>query len=315
MGKLLVHIAENGHSFELECFEYTLVEAVQQFLESVTGIQFHDQLLLCLGMKLEPQRPFSTYRLPSDDREVFLFNKARMRRDSLPPAAEQVDTIDIPDPQGPSSSHNPNPLDDAPDPALKALPSYERQFRYHFQRGDAIYRRTRAKMDICERLFREQKVQERALDIAGRNLDHFYRMILQNYRDFEKFYSQQHRRHTNLLANFGRDIEKWRACKIIPALQSSSRRCLLDFVKEENLRKIAEDCSSSHRQFENKVLDFKQEFGELKCNAEHLFSSKASFRIRELETAIKEHQRFINEQKSIMQTLRYSHSLSSNLMD
>ncbi|GMQ02276.1 hypothetical protein CsSME_00048579 [Camellia sinensis var. sinensis] len=71
-GKLLVHIAENGHSFELECDEYTVVEAIQRFLESVSGIPLNDQLLLCLDMKLESQRPLSAYKLPSDDREVFL---------------------------------------------------------------------------------------------------------------------------------------------------------------------------------------------------------------------------------------------------
>ncbi|KAL3532991.1 hypothetical protein ACH5RR_006512 [Cinchona calisaya] len=315
MGKLLVHISENGRSFELECDEYTLVEAVQRFLESVTGIQFNDQLLLCLDMKLESKRPLSTYGLPSDDREVFLFNKARMRSNSPSPDAEQVEIIDIPEPQVPSSSYNPHPLDDASDPALKALSCYEIQFRYHFQYGHAIYSRTLAKMDSCERLSREQKVQERALDIAVRNLDHFYGMILQNYRDFEKFYSQQHRRHTNLLTNFGRDIEKLRACKILPALQSASRRCLLDFVKEENLLKIVEDCSSSHKQFENKVSDFKQEFGELKRNAEHLFSCKASLLIGELETTIKEHQRYINEQKSIMQTLSKDVNTVKKLVD
>lgn len=304
MGKLMVHIAENGHSFELDCDEYTLVEAVQRFLESVTAIQANDQLLLCLDMKLESQQPLSTYRLPSDDREVFLFNKARMRANSPSPPAEQVE---IPDPHLPSSSHDPHPLDDATDPALKALPSYERQFRYHFQFGKAIFNRTLAKMGICERLFRELKVQERALDIAGRNLDHFYRMILQNHREFDKFYSQQHRRHVNLLANFGRDIERLKVCKVLPQLQSSNRKSLLDFVKEENLLKNVEDCSSSHRQFENKVSEFKQEFGELKRNAEHLFSLKASLLIGELETTIKEHQQLINEQKSIMQTLRFSH--------
>ncbi|KAK6156657.1 hypothetical protein DH2020_010905 [Rehmannia glutinosa] len=166
MGKLVVHIAENGHSYELDCDEYTLVEAMQKYLESVCGIPFDDQLLLCLDMKLESQRPLSTYKLPSDDREVFLFNKARMRSNSPSPPSEQIEIIDIPDPPSPSSSHNAHPLDDAPDPALKALPSYERQFRYHFQCGHAIYSRTLAKIETCERLLQEQKVQERALEIA-----------------------------------------------------------------------------------------------------------------------------------------------------
>ncbi|KAK4732887.1 hypothetical protein R3W88_025875 [Solanum pinnatisectum] len=38
VGKLLVLIAENGQSYELNCDEYTLVDAVQQYLESVSGI-------------------------------------------------------------------------------------------------------------------------------------------------------------------------------------------------------------------------------------------------------------------------------------
>ncbi|CAI9098723.1 OLC1v1035416C1 [Oldenlandia corymbosa var. corymbosa] len=314
MGKLPVHIAENGHSFQLDCDEYTLVEAIQRYLESGTAIQVNDQLLLCLDMKLEPAQPLSTYGLPSDGREVFLFNKARMRSNSPSPPAEKVEITDIPDPPVPSS-HDHHPLDDATDPALKALALYERQFRYHFQFGQAIYSRTLAKIDVSERLFRELKVQERALEIAAHNLDHFYRMILQNYKDFEKFYSQQHRRHVNLLTNFGRDIERLKAWKVCPQLQSPNRRCLLDFVKEENFRKIVEDCSSSHRQFENKVLQFKREFGELKRNAEHLFSSKASFLIGGLETTLKEHQRYINEQKSIMQTLSKDVNTVKKLVD
>lgn len=316
MGKLVIHIAENGHSYELDCEEYTLVEAVQKFLESVCGIPFNDQLLLCLDMKLDSQRPLSTYKLPSSEREVFLFNKARMRSNSPSPPLEQCEIIDMPDPPMPSSSHNPHPLDDASDPALKALPSYERQFRYHFQCGDAIYSRTLAKAEICDRLLQEQKVQERALEIAKGNLDYFYRIVLQNYSDFMKCYSQQHRQHNSLLVNYGRDLERLRAIRLHPSLQSSNRKCLLDFVKEENLRKTVEDCSSSHRQFENKVSEFKQEFGDLKRNTENLFSGKASFLVKDLELAIKEHQRFINEQKSIMQALRsISLSLSQNPPD
>ncbi|KAL2465680.1 Autophagy-related protein 17 [Abeliophyllum distichum] len=260
-GKLVVHIAENGHSYELDCDEYTRVEAVQKHLESVSGIPFKDQLLMCLNMKLELQCLLSVYKLPSNDREVFLFNKARMRSDSPPPGPEQVEVIDIPDPPLTSSSHNPHPLDDATDPALKALPSYERQFRYHFHSGHSIYRRALAKIETCERLFQEQKVQETALEIARCSVDHFYKMILQNYTKFMERYTQQHQSHNNLS----------------------------NFVKVENLWKMVEDCSSSHRQIENKVSEFKEEFGELKRNIELLFSSRASFLINELDIAMKDH--------------------------
>ncbi|KAF4363584.1 hypothetical protein F8388_002125 [Cannabis sativa] len=85
---------------------------------------------------------------------------------------------------------------------------------------------------------------------------------------------------------------------------SSTRKCLLDFVKEENLRKSAENCSSSHKQFESKVSQFKQMFNEIHRKMDEVFSSRASPPIRNLEQIIKDHHRFINEQKSIMQSLR-----------
>nr|XP_043625256.1 autophagy-related protein 11-like [Erigeron canadensis] len=316
-GKLLVHIAENGHSFELDCDEDTLVEAVQQFLESLSGIRLNDQLLLYLDMKLDPQNPLSAYKLPSEDGEVFVFNKSKMRTNSAPPGPEELELSEsnYPDPPRPCSSHDTHPLDEASDPALKALPSYERQFRYHYQLGDAIYRRTLVKFDACERLAREQMVQEKALEIARANLDHFYKMILQNYMDFVKCYSQQQRTHSNLLVNFGRDLERLKSIKLLPVLQTVDRKCLLDFVKEDNLRKMVDDCSNSHRQFENKVGDFKQEFGELKRSTEHLFSSKASILSRDLGRTVKEHEHHINEQKSIMQALSKDVGLVKKLVD
>ena len=165
-GQLLVHIAENGHSFELDCNENTLVESVMRSIQSVTGINFGDQLVLCLDMKLESQRPLSAYKLPSDEREVFIFNKARLQNNSPVPPPEQVDIPSHLEPPPPASSHDPHPLDDASDPALKALPSYERQFRYHYHRGHVIYTGTMMKYEHCERLLREQMVQERAVEVA-----------------------------------------------------------------------------------------------------------------------------------------------------
>lgn len=302
-GKLLVHIAENGRSYELSCDETTLVEAVMRRIASETGISLNDQLVLCLDTKLESQRPLSAYNLPSDDREVFIFNKARLQTNSPPPPSERVNIHDNLEPSLPSSSHDPHPLDDASDPALKALPSYERQFRYHYHRGQAIYSHTILKYDHCERLLREQMVQVRALEIARGNLDQFYRMINQNYGDFMKRYIQQHRMHSDLLVNFVRDAEKLKSIKLHPALQTSSRKCLLDFVKEENLRKTVENCKSSHKQFENKVSQFKQTFGEVKRRVEELLSGRAFLPIKNLEQSIKENQRYLTEQKSIVQSL------------
>nr|XP_043622099.1 autophagy-related protein 11-like isoform X2 [Erigeron canadensis] len=316
-GKLLVHVAENGHSYELNCDEDTLVASVQKYLESLSGIHLNDQLLLYLAMKLEPQQPLSTYKLPLDDKEVFLYNKSKMRNNSTPPQPEEIESPDKihPDPSRPSSSSNdPHPLEDAADPALKALASYAIQFRYHYQFGDAICRRTLLKYEICERLLREQKVQEKALEIARGNLDHIYKMILHNYTDFVRRYSHQQKSHSNLLVNFWRDLERLRAIKLIPVLQTDSCKCLSDFVKDENLSKMMEDCNNLHRQFESKVGDFKQEFRELKGSTEQLFSSAASIISSDLEKTIKEHRHYITEQKSIMQALSKDVSMVKKLV-
>lgn len=314
-GKLVVRIAENGQTFELNCDGTTQVEVVMRWIESASGINFNDQVVLCLDMKLESQRPLSAYKLPANDREVFIFNKARLQINSPAPPVQQIDVVEVADPTPPALLQNPHPLDSASDPALKALPSYEREFRYHYQRSQAIYSRTVAKYEICDGLLKELKVQERALEVARSNVDQFYRLLYQNYLDFIKRYKHQHRVHSDLLVNFGRDIEKLRFIKLHPALQTDTRSCLLDFVKEESIQKSAEICTSSHRQFENKVLQFQQMFNDVKRRVEEFFPIRASVTIRNLEQNVKEHQRYISEQRSIMQSLSKDVNTVKKLVD
>ncbi|XP_010542233.1 PREDICTED: autophagy-related protein 11-like [Tarenaya hassleriana] len=314
-GKLLLCVAENGHSFEFECNETTPVEAVMRFVESVSGISFNDQLLLSLDMKLESQKLLSAYRLPASDREVFVFNKARLQSSSPAPPLEEVDIQEVPDPLLPASMPNHHPLDDASDPALKALPSYERLFRSHSLKGRAIFKSTFVKYETCEKLIRERKVQERAVEVATRNLDQYYRVIYQNFLEFMKRYKHQHRLHYDLLMNFARDFEKLRSGKLHPALQTDSRKCLLDFIKEDSLKKAAENCGSSHKQFESKIAQFQQMFVEVKRKVEELFACRASLSNKNLELAFKDHERFINEQRSIMQSLSKDVNTVAKLVD
>ncbi|GKV18115.1 hypothetical protein SLEP1_g28536 [Rubroshorea leprosula] len=315
-GELVVHIAENGHSFRVGCVETTLVGTVMRLIEPVSGISFNDQLVLCADKKLEPQCPLSAYKLPSGDREVFIFNKLRLQSNSTPPPPESVDFLEVADPPPPASSNRRHPLDDAVDPALKALPSYERQFRYHYNLGHAIYRRTQVKYEHCERLLSKLKVQEKALDVAMSNVIQYYRVIDQNCSEFVKRYKQQYHMHSDLLTNFERDIHKLRSTQLHPTLQTATRKCLLDFVKEENLRKTLDNCSSSHKQFENKVSQFlNRTFAEVKQKAEDLFSCGSSSPIKKLELTIKEHQRYLNEQNSIMQSLSKDVNTVRKLVD
>ncbi|XP_009108968.1 autophagy-related protein 11 [Brassica rapa] len=318
-GKLILCVAENGHSFEFKCSETTTsVESVMRFVESVSGIAFSDQLLLSLDMRLEPQKLLSAFGLPASDREVFVFNKAKLQSNSHPPSPEEVvDSQGVDDDALPPASlhdHH-HPLDDALDPALKALPLYERQFRYHFHKGRTVYNCTVVKHENCERFTREQKVQQRAVEVATRNLEQYYRVIHQNFLEFMKRYKHQHRLHSDLLMNFERDIERLRSAKVHPCLLTDSRRCLLDFVKEDNLKKAVENCASSHRQFENKIAQFQQMFVEVKRKVEELFACRASLSVKNLEVTVKDHERFIDEQKSILQSLSKDVNTVKKLVD
>ncbi|XP_072962242.1 autophagy-related protein 11 [Typha angustifolia] len=311
--KLLVHVAENGHSFEFECDGSTTVEAIQRSIESLCRVHIGDQLLLCRNTSLDSQHPLSYYKLPQDDREVFLYNKAKLHSDSPRPPPEAIDVPEAVVP--PPPSQDPHSLDRATDPALKALISYEHQFRYHFQLANAVYDCTRVKFEVCKRLLREQQVQERALETARGNLDHTFRKLHQRYTEFIRCFSQQHRSHNDLLANFERDVERLRILKLHPALQSDGRKCLIDLVKEADLRKWADICFNSHRQFEVKVSQLKSNFGELKRKVENLIVAMNSAGSKDLELSIKDHHKILNDQKSIMQSLSKDVSTAKKLVD
>ncbi|KAJ8500054.1 hypothetical protein OPV22_010606 [Ensete ventricosum] len=313
--KLLVHVAENGHSLEFECDGATPVEAIQRSIEALCGVAMPDQLLLCRNTSLDAQQCLSFYKLPQDDREVFLYNKVRLHADSPRPHPEAIDAPKLALPPPPSRTQDSHPLDNAPDPALKALVSYERQFRYHFQLANAVYTCAQAKLEISKRLLREQQVQGRALETARGNLEHTYRKLHQRYTEFVKSFSQQHRNHSELLGNFERDLERLRSLKLHPRLKSGNRKCLFDLVKEDDLRKWVDVCFNSHRQFELKVSQLKTNFGELKRKLDSLLSSMNSASWGELEHAIKSHLKVLNDQKSVMQSLSKDVDTAKKLVD
>nr|CAD1840200.1 unnamed protein product [Ananas comosus var. bracteatus] len=241
---LLIHIVENGHSFEFECDGATVVEAIQRSIECLCSVPAGDQLLLCRNVSLDSQQTLAYYKLP-----------AMIGRSS---SSINVPNPALPSPPLPDDSHA---FDNGKDPALKALVSYERQFRYHFQLANSVYNSAQVKFEICKRLLREQQVQERALDTARSNLDHTFRKMQQRYIDFVRCFSQQYHRHSEILANFERDVEKLRLIKLHPSLQSDGRKCLMDLVKEGDVRKWADVCLISHQQFEVKVSKLKSNFG------------------------------------------------------
>jgi autophagy-related protein 11 len=301
--KVLVHVAENGHSFEFECDGLTTVEAIGFSIQSLTGIPLADQLFLYGYNSLDLTQPLSAYKLPQDDSEVFLYNKSRLHADSPLPGPE---IIDIPiNPVLPPPTITPPLETNSGDPALKALVSYEHKFRYHFQIANLIYGCTKVKFEVCKRLVRETQVQERALVTAHGTLEVTFRKLLVRYNEFMKIFARQHKAHAELLVNFERDLERLRRVKLPANLQKEGRRSLVDLVKENDLRELAQaTCAVQHRQFEGKVFQLKSNFGELKRRVENLFEAMIVNSAKDLDVSIKEHQRLVIEQRSIMQVLR-----------
>jgi autophagy-related protein 11 len=312
---MLIHVAENGQSFELECQSMTIVEVVQNCLVSLTGIPVHDQMLICGDARLESQRSLGSYKLPSEGRHVFLFNRSRLVADCPPPPLEDPEIVVAVLPAAPSSVHGGHPLDEASDPALKALPSYKRQFKYHFQKGHAIFTASQMRLDTCRRLLREQQVQEMALETACGNINFYYKIIDHAFSDFLKHFGRQHKQHSDLLVNFERYLEHLKACKLHPSLQSETRKSLLDCVKQASLRKWAEDCAFSHKQFGAKVTELKIVYVDLQHNVQSLFSLLPVVNLQDLEDTIEDHVRFTEEQASIIQSLSKDVNTVKKLVD
>lgn len=301
---MLIHVAENGQSFELDCHPTTNVGMIQSYLVPLTGIPLQDQMLLCGDTSLKADNALGVYKLPDESRHVFLYNRAWLVAGCPPPPPEDLEELTPVIPPPPSSVHGGHPLDDASDPALKALPSYERQFKYHFQKGHAIMSVSQMRYDVCRRLLREQQVQELALETARGNMEYFYKVIDTQFQEFLRQHDRQQKQHSDLLTNFERDLERLRACKLHPRLRTESRKTLLDCVREASLRERAEQCSFSHKQFCNKVAELRVSYGDLQRNVHNLFYAVADVDVRVLEETIEDHMRFPEEQASIVQSLR-----------
>ena len=148
------------------------------------------------------------------------------------------------------------------------------------------------------------QVQERALDMARSNLEQASRKPSQRYSNFVRSFTQQHRGYVEVLSRFERDCKRLRAVRLHPELQCEGRRCLLDLMDENLLRKLADEYLSSYKNFEVFVSSLKVKFAELKKRVDSLLNAMSSSAWKDLEALIKEHQRVIGDQKSIMQSLR-----------
>eukprot|EP00899_Mesostigma_viride_P024766 jgi/Mesvir1/5474/Mv15526-RA.2 len=323
---MIVQAAENGKSYEVACDETTSIDMVQRALASLTSVGPADQVLICEGAKLESNRPLGSYGLPLDTKRVFLFNLAMLRgsMDSLDAAQQPEDDEggeeDIPEP--PSGVSTGHPLDEAQSPLLRALPFYERQFRYHHQKAEAVFHLTRRRFERCRALISEQEVQGHAIRAARENVDLHYGYICHLYGEFMRAFTAQHGRHAEILASFPRDMEALKSHRLHPSLlprlsslpDGRPRVTLADCVPDERLRAWAEDCRASHDRFGAKVASLQRLFSELQANVEEVFLQEPQVEIAEQEEALQESQRLLDEQASIVASLGQDERTVSKLV-
>eukprot|EP00897_Mesotaenium_endlicherianum_P009176 jgi/Mesen1/8287/ME000045S07747 len=302
---MLIHVAENGRSYELDCVGATTVEVINNTLAALTGIPVGEQMLISGDTRLEPSRNLAFYRLPSEEKHVFLFNRLRLLPDAPPPGQEELEHVEAVLPPAPSVLDVGHPLDESPNPLLRALPSYERQFRFHFQKGQAIFRASQQRFDQCRRLVQENRVQELAMETACGNMGLYYRHICSAHEDFIQQFARQHATHQDLLNSFEQDMDRLRACELHPALRSHnpSRGTLLDCVKEDALRRWAHDCSMSHAHFAGKVAELRTLFADLQRSVEELLQTAPDVDVEHLEAGLEESHKYIEDQGSILQSL------------
>lgn len=313
--KLVVYVAETGQSFELNCPIGTLVQLVQTCLASLTRIPINEQLLICEDMRLESQRTLESYRLPAEGRHIFMYNRARLLAGVPPPSREQIEVKELVLPSPPSAPAGGHPLDKASDPAIKALPSYERQFRFHFDKGLAIFNATIDRFEICKRLLHEKQVQSMAIDAAKRNMDHHYKMIDQMFSDFMKHFNRQQKQHSDILANLDKDLDRLRKCKLHPFLVADGRVTLLDCMDTSNLDKQAQFCASSHKHLQGKVMQLKAVFMQLQKNVESFSHLVPLVDVHDSERALTDHASVVDEEKTIMQSLSKDVNTVKKLVD
>ena len=292
--------------YELDSQGSTVVHVIQTALASLTGVPAFDQMLICGDVKLDSSKPLSAYQLPSETARVFLFNRASLLPESPLIVDEEIEDVAVNIPLAPSVLDVGHPLDESLNPLLRALPSYERQFKYHLQKGQALFQASQQRYAICRRLVQEQQVQQMALQTACGNMGMYYNHICTSHQEFMDQFHRHHSQHSELLSFFERDMDRLRSSELHPSLQTLKplRRTLADCLKEPELRKWAHDCTISHSLFASKVGELQLVFRELQQSVERLLQTAPAVDVAQVHARVEDSHKYIEEQGSIVQSLR-----------
>lgn len=79
---------------------------------------------------------------------------------------------------------------------------------------------------------------------------------------------------------------------------------MLDCLNDQGIRKWADDCATSHSHFDAKVGELKAQFTGLQRNVEDLKMTEPDVDLDHIEDQMEEHQASVDEEASILQSLR-----------
>ncbi|KAL6064187.1 hypothetical protein QOT17_010808 [Balamuthia mandrillaris] len=233
----------------------TLISTIKQHLAILSAIDPQDQILLCGKLKLEDSRSLDYYRLPAEERPVFLFSRQALQPGALPPKQTVLGPIEVKLPG------------ESPLPRLAgALVKYEHQFSHHLSFAKGVLVAVDGRIALSRRCYAEQDIQAKALEAATANLNDHNGQILQAFSTFKEHFIAQQSKHYGLLESFAHDLQRLRETVIHEALQTPTMRTLIDCIPEDRLRKWADDCRKEHEQLALRISEL--EAGIVRANEE-----------------------------------------------
>jgi len=87
--------ADTGELYELEVSSKWSISTVKEALAHLSQIQPSDQILLCDKYKLEDDKSFGHYNLPSNERPIFLFNRRCLQANAPLPRETVLGPVNV----------------------------------------------------------------------------------------------------------------------------------------------------------------------------------------------------------------------------
>ncbi|EIE22022.1 hypothetical protein COCSUDRAFT_48029 [Coccomyxa subellipsoidea C-169] len=318
---MIIYIAHNGKKVDIQAQPSTSVEAVQRKLASVIGTPVSEQILIVNGTPLDPRQTLDTYKLPADSEggqhggDVFLYNKAHLRSNAPSPEPETLRPIVVNLPQAGQVRYEAHLLDSAASPLVAALPQYERGFRDHRAAGRAYCEAIQERLRDAEQLAQEMAVQASAIEAARGNVEHHYAYICTHFQDFMHGYTEQRRKHAEVLGRFERDMEALSSVEIPPQARTPDLARLSDLVPGQRMRDWAAQCASSHQNLSDKVGDVEGVFNALRADVEALFMTAPSVSLEAVEQGLRDMHAVTDEQESILAVLNSDYGQVQKLVE